>query len=477
MAGTDETPPPVADGPEAAAARARLVAACRSVVAGRDVVLLGMVVRGAGTVVDALAELDARRVMVIATGEGTGPELPASVTRMIVPVAATSMTEELFGAERLGNRLDRAGHAVLDAFDPDRRAVVIPSPFVTEGDLGGRRIRGRRVDWADLEDKATVDELFTAAGVTTLPAEITDPAGAASAAARIDRGAGTVWAGGGRNGGAEYVRWVVTDAEARAAAHALAGDGLAGPGAGRVRVAPFVDGVPSSIAGFVTADGVAVLRPTEMLVLRRGRRFVYSGCSTLHDPPGPVRAAMRDAARRVGEELRRRVDFRGGFSVDGIVSGGRWWPTEVNTRLAGSAGCVAQAVPEVLPLLLQARLLSGDEGAPGAADIETALLGRVDARRALTLARVVSGVRWSDVRSTRVRVVGRTAIPVDDGPGDDTFTVLAGPSAVGGVVLARVSPGQARPGGPAGPLAASLLDLAAERFGADTGGLEAAPTC
>src|ERR671920_1844814 len=116
---------------------------------------------------------------------------------------------------------------------------------------------------------------------------------------------GAVWSGDtkeGFNGGGDYVRWVRDEADqARAVAFFL-------PRCDRVRVMPFLDGVPCSIHGLVLPDGTAAFRPVELAILRdAGRRFVYGGQGTTWDPPDADRAAMRDLVRRTGECLRLRV--------------------------------------------------------------------------------------------------------------------------------------------------------------------------
>ena len=82
--------------------------------------------------------------------------------------------------------------------------------------------------------------------------------------------------------------------------------------AASVRIMPFLDGVATSIHGIVLPDGVAVLRPVELVTLRQGHELRYSGCATFWDPPDAVRDEMRAAARAVGEALRddRRLPRR-----------------------------------------------------------------------------------------------------------------------------------------------------------------------
>ena len=52
----------------------------------------------------------------------------------------------------------------------------------------------------------------------------------------------------------------------------------------RVRVMPFLEGVPCSVHGIVLPDGTAALRPVELVTLRRGTDLVYAGCATFWDP-------------------------------------------------------------------------------------------------------------------------------------------------------------------------------------------------
>lgn len=445
-------------------------------VGGRDVILTAPAVRGVQPIVGAVRAHGARRVMVVATSEGTG-ERPDDVTGVVVDAAVGTMTEEVGALERLGTLLTPEHHAAIDAWDPERAALVVASPFTVGDALGGRPIRGaRRPEWAAVEDKATVDELLAAADVPAPPHEVVAPEGATAAARRLDRGGGVVVAAGGRNGGSEGVRWVAPD-DAAAAAHEVttAFARPHGDGVGRVRVAPFVEGVPCSIGAIVTGDGVAVLRPIENVVLRRGRRFVYSGLSSLHDPPAPVRAAMDAAARRVGEELRRRVDYRGGFSIDGIVGADGWVATEVNARMSGGFYTLLVPPDGDLPHVALTQLAVIEAVADDvvtAAAVEATYGTAAEATRTLRLARVLPRVPDGGPTSAPIVVEGhaaRVAAPDEEPHGE----LLVGEAATGGVVLARLStPTAPLPvGPPAAPLAARLLDLADELWGTGTGGL------
>ncbi|HEX7132100.1 MAG TPA: hypothetical protein VF228_05960, partial [Iamia sp.] len=329
---------------------------------------------------------------------------------------------------------------------------------------------------------------LAAAGVATPPHEVVRPAEATAAAARLEAAPrqGVVVSAGGRNGGADGVRWVgVEDAGETAATLVGAFEGARGPGLGLVRVASFVEGTPCSIGAFVTADGVAVLRPVENITLRRGRRLVYSGLSTVYDPPVAVRDEMEAAARRLGEELRRRVDYRGGFSIDGIVTpdspgplgsaspGGAWLATEVNTRMSGGFSAQPTGDGEPLLPLVQAALVDRlDDATLTAAAIEAVYRPVGEAVRSVRVARVIDAVPVGGPASVPVVVEGREVREAD--PEEEPHgTLMVGVAASGGVVLARLTDA-ARPlelGPPAAPLAAALLELADDLWDTGTSGL------
>ena len=92
--------------------------------------------------------------------------------------------------------------------------------------------------------------------------------------------------------------------------------------ADQVRIAPFLEGVPMSIHGVVFPTSTAVFRPVELITLRyRERsRFLWGGCSTSYDPSDRDRVEMREVARRAGNALKENVNFRGPFSIDGVIT-------------------------------------------------------------------------------------------------------------------------------------------------------------
>ena len=431
----------------------------RPLFAGRRIVLSGGVVQAHTGQVTALRGLGSERCLVIG-GRGTGPSPPEEdADVVVVETSAGDMVEEIRHWEALH---DDPPPEVLDAierYDPEGDALVLLMPFDTARSLAGRRSWGARLpSWAALEDKTTVDDLCDEAGVDRPPSEVVpvEPEALRAAATRLDAGAGTVWAGDARdgfNGGAVCVHWVQDDADADAAVAALA------LRCDRARVAPFLEGVPCSIHGFVTGEGVAVLRPVELVILRSPSRphLRYAGTATVWDPGPADREAMREAARRVGEVLRAAVGYRGFFTVDGVLTVEGFRPTEVNPRFGAGLLAYAMALPDLpLPLLQRATVAGALE--PVAADLEALLVPAADATRVATTWMAVPGRRREDREE-----------PLADGA-----RVEMGSSAMGGFVRVVLDVGALPPGRPVAPAAAAALGEADRRFDLGLGPLEPA---
>ena len=317
---------------------ARYVEVVRPLFEGRKVIFAGEVAAAFTPVAGLARSLGASSVLVIATGgNGVGP-LPDDVEIFALePEPATSMLD---GLHRHLAKLERPPAMLIDAvraFDPRSEAQVIGTFLNTATHLDGRPFLAyRRPEWVALEDKTVVDALWDRARVDHAPAVVV-PAEAdalAHAASQVDAGDGTVWSGDARegfNGGAEFVRWVRTAADADRAVTFF------GAHCDRVRVMPFLEGVPCSIHGIVFDEHVAAGRPVEMVTLRRppdhpDGAFFYAGCSTFFDPPLATRTSMREIARTTGALLRAEVGFRGAFTIDGVASDRGFLPTELNPR-------------------------------------------------------------------------------------------------------------------------------------------------
>jgi hypothetical protein len=137
---------------------------------------------------------------------------------------------------------------------------------------------------------------------------------------------------------------------------------------------------------------------------------------------------MDAAARRVGEELRRRVADRGAFSIDGIVAPTGWLATEVNARPSGGFGILPIDTDLPHAALLQVAVASGhaDDVLTSAA-IEATYGAAAEATRTFRIARVVPAVPPGGPTSTEVVVDGVRA------------TLVIGEAATGGAVLCRMT--------------------------------------
>lgn len=290
------------------------------------------------TTLRVLQDMGAPPPLVVATRSGAGLDDELRV-REVVLVAAEAEAPDLYSEFVAWERaMAQVEPALLDRGDPQRRARVLAPTGTVLRSVGGRPVWGGE-DLGlrhSIEDKVLVVDILDECGIELGPRWTGPLADAATAAAALDTGAGTVWAGDAAeaiHGGGVGTRWV-HDPTSRAAAEAELGE----PGR-QVRVMPFHRGVPCGIQGFCTADGTAVFEPMEMVVLVEPTtgRFHFCGMATLWDPPQELRRTMREGARRVGEHLRTRLGWRGGFSLDGVASTApeRFVPTEVNARFSG----------------------------------------------------------------------------------------------------------------------------------------------
>jgi hypothetical protein len=412
---------------------AALVEALRPLFAGRKLVLAGGPLAAMTGTCRRLLELGAERPFLLATGVGTG-EVPGpdEAEWVVVQVRAPDIIAEIRAAMRLLELLPAEVVAALDRWDPEREALVLSPMFNELPQIAGRRVYGpRRPEWRRLEDKAVVDALWDDLGVPRAPSAVVPAEAAAlrAAARRLDRGAGTAWAGDasqGFNGGAHCVRWVRSSEDAAEAAAFLA------ERCQRARVMPFLEGVPCSIHGMVFPDGVTTFRPVELVTLRQpgSNRLHYAGAATFWDPPAADREAMRDLARRVGEGLRDRVGYRGAFTVDGVLAAEGFLPTELNPRLGAGLAMMTGRLPGLPVALLDRALIEGEAVAFSAGDLEEQVLAAADRTR--------TGGAWSVTRVTTeateelpVVFEGGTCRPVAaDGPADGVLAF--GPSGVGG---------------------------------------------
>jgi len=444
-----------------------------SLYAGRPVVVGPGILAGYTGTVSFLRGLGCD-VLVLSTEQGAGaiPRIDECVVVDIEVPRAESVTEELRALDHLAHHLPDDVVAAVEEFDPDRRALWHASQFVTDDEpiLGRRVVNGRPAAFMALEDKLLAEEIWAAAGVPTAPYEIVpvDTEAFAAATGRLASPMGAVWSGDARdgfNGGGNYVRWVADEGDAAAAVEFFRAR------CDRVRVMPFLDGVPCSIHGIVLPDGTAVFRPVEIATVRDvpGRRFVYGGLSTYWDPTPADREAMRDAARSVGEHLQSAYGYRGAFGIDGVMTSDGFRPTELNSRV--SAGLTtASAVARDLFGLVQTHLVLGLDTGLTVADLES-LVPAMDAERVGKPIAVVEGVKVGRPHELIVGYDGERLTRVKLGHGD----VLALADTPTGFFAKIDRCAALVPGERLGPLNTALLAFLTREYDAGVPPVEAAP--
>ena len=323
-----------------------------------------------------------------------------------------------------------------------------------------------------LEDKTVVDALWDRAGVPRVASRVVPVAWDELVRAHeaLDLGRGTVWAADNRlgwHGGAEFTRWVHDLADAKATIDEFR------PAADRIRVMPFLDGIPCSIHGMVFPDCVVALRPCEMMVLRNpgSRSFRYAQAATFWDPRPSDREEMRETARMVGAELRRSVGFRGAFTIDGVLTAQGFRPTELNARFGAALGLMGRGFPGLRLPLLNMAVVEGLEVDWRPRDLEADLLVASDASRVAGGMTVVqsspepgkSWFRWKD---------GAWIPSLEE---ERDVEVVIGPSNGGTVLILRLVPERLAVGNPVAPVIASLLCHLDAQLDLGIGPVEAAP--
>jgi hypothetical protein len=409
---------------------------------GRPVIVTGGPVAGLVGLARQVRRLGARRIFVLGSeGRGAGALPTAGEAEwMALEVSASTMLDGVRAGRRVLEDLPPVALDAVDRFDPGCEALVVATFLNELPAVAGRPCLGyRRPEWVALEDKVIADRLWDRAAVARAPTAVVPAERAAlvAAAATLDQGLGTVWAADARegyHGGAQGLRWVRDDQHVAEAVAFLAAR------ADRVRVMPFLEGVPCSIHGLVFDDHVAALRPVEMVTLRTttGSELVYAGAASYWDPPPGDREVMRESARRVGDVLREEVGFRGPFTVDGVLSADGFLPTELNPRSGAGLRTLAGGLTDLPLEMLTTAIAAGLPLDFRPVELERMIVAGADARR--------GGGTWRVVRQPVADVVGRPLRSDGDGyhwageAGQAEGWVTSGSSPVGGFVRMTFDP-------------------------------------
>lgn len=436
---------------------------------GKKWILLPDAAAVATPVVDRLREWGAGGIMIVAAIEGVG-ELPNAdrfhYTRTSGAMIMDGVRAYLDSVERPSAAL----LAAVDRFDPGHDAMVLGAGFSRHSTLVGRPVYGARpAVWGSLEDKTIIDQLWDDAAVRRAPSAVVPVTDASAAAANLTSDLGTVWVADnkeGWHGGGEYARWVRSAEDVAPAVEWFSEH------AAIVRVMPFLDGIPCSIHGFVTGDGVAVFLPMEMIMLRHAEQpgFIYAQAANFWNPPVDVRDEMRGAALRVGTLLAERHGYLGGFGIDGVCTRDGFLPTELNPRRSIGHGLQSRAAE--IPLdSIEHMLIEGDIDLV-AEDLEDTIISAATTRRKGGM--LLSLTEPYDAAKTGIRFNECRAIAVDpDGEKDGVMEI--GPSAVGSIIILQLDPDRTPVGPSVAPMAIQAIDLARDLWGIVLPPLKAAP--
>jgi len=449
----------------------------RGLFKGQRIIIVGMPLAGTADAVKRFRRLGSDRCLVLATGPGTGTfPSPDDAEWLILEHRSPDVVTELHAVEALMANPPAGVVEAMDRYDPDRRALVL-APVVTLGPIpsrmAARRVWGGRPDASlALEDKTRIDAFWDRIGIERAPFVLTPLSITAvrGASDRMNRGSGTVWAGDAReglHGGAHLIRWVRSESDLTGALSFFS------ERCDRVRIMPFLEGIPCSIHGLVFADDIVTIRPVELVTLRPrdGAKFLYAGAATYWDPSNADREYMRGVARRVGEAFRAQVG-PGTFTVDGVMTVDGFRPTELNPRFGAGLSVMARGLPD-LPLILICQALQGGEALDyRPRELEEMLVQGADAHR--------SGGGWTTMKRVEqeshehalARANGDYRLAAPGEPAD--ASVLIGPSNIGGFV--RFTPDPTRtPRGPSiAPAVVAAFALADRELGTELGSLSAA---
>lgn len=441
-----------------------------TLVAGRPWIVATDVLVGAGRTGKRLLDLGAERVLLIAGTHGTG-EIDGALEQIDLGIPGKDMMDGIRAAERALDSLPSEIVARVDAFDPERRARVVRELFSEGRPVAGRTVFGaRRPEWVALEDKMIIDSFWDACGVRRAPSSIVALEQADAAHRTLDRGLGTVWVADNRegwHGGAFFLRWVRTPEDARDAHESL------GAVADRVRVMPFLEGVPCSIHGVVFDDTEIAFRPCEMMVFRTGtNRLSYAAASTFWLPRTEDADAMRAIALDVGRHLRETLDYRGCFTIDGVMTEDGFLPTELNPRFGAALGQLAAGIPELPLYLLHLAIIEGAELDYRPAELERLVIDESLKRPSGRAMRMVAETLEPRQATLVLEDQGTLRFGVDDEPA--TFRVEVGPSASGSLVFVHAVHDALELGPPLAPRILEALRFLDARWGLGLGHLEAA---
>ncbi|GIE91907.1 hypothetical protein [Actinoplanes regularis] len=309
---------------------------------------------------------------------------------------------------------------MADDFDPARRAVLLVTDPLDPREVGDRHLFGaKHPSWSFVEHKSVVDTVWDVMGVdraesvaldrpgTLLRPDGLAPTGIVASWQRL--GEAPVAGGSG-------IRTTLTEID---------------DGRFRVRIMPHLTGRPCRLHGLTSADTTVVFPPLELLVPQRreGGSFLCAGAAPLS---APEQAPLTALTRRLGDQLRACLAYRGGFSVDGILTPDGFRPTDLNTRVTSAL----ESLPATVRVAVHACALAARAGL---INLPGSTLGRYVAHAFRETGELLIRAPFPDndrVAREPVRWFGSTLISA--GRTEPHGVIEVGPGARGAILTARL---------------------------------------
>lgn len=453
--------------------------ALKPVFQGKKVILTGEMIAGIIPRARQVRELGSQSTFMLATeGMGTGDEPTEEDGEWLALEAPESsdIVDAIHASQRLLGNLPASARAAIDLYDPHNEAIVVGTFLHEQPAVAGRKsLAYRKPEWLALDDKTVIDQIWDKIGVPREQSEVVsvDRESVLAATRRLDRGDGVVWSGDSRDGtsgGAIGTRWIRSEVDVNKSLEYYLEH------CDRLRVMPFLEGIPCSIHGMVFPDYVAAFRPVEMITLRKSdsNEFFYAGTATYWDPDLADRESMRVMVKNIGSHLRDMVDYRGIFTVDGVMTKDGFRPTELNPRSGAGIKSIISGISELPLELIAQALVAGVDIDFKPKELEALVVNTADKQR--------GGGTWRALQAYLPEVDNRPVKLTDGGwawadndPHPDG-TVSVGPGIVGS--FARLTPTQdssaVKAGSSFAPLARDFWEFVDKSVGSQIGTLEAA---
>jgi hypothetical protein len=425
-----------------------------------------------------LKELGAESVLAIGSSRGVG-ELPNEDELLKINLNVSSrfgIMESIIKSEDAILNLEGEYIEIINDFDPKKTAKVIRTIFSSDCLVAGREsFGGRPFLWRALENKMIIDALWDELNIQRAPSAVHE---VNSKALRenwqtFSQGKGVVLVGDNRSGwhgGATKVKWVNESHEFEEAKEFFS------KVCDKVRVMPFIDGIPCSIHGWVFPNEVVAFRPCEMIVYRvtGTLNFNYSGSSTNWAPRPEVASEMKRTAIRVGEYLQNKFGYRGSYSVDGVVSSEGFFPTELNPRFGGAMGRMNDSIPSIPLYLIHLCCAEGIELDYRPKELEKLIVSSVENAPSIKGMYLFNGIFNIQPRQQYIKLVGSEWSLSEEGE-EETAKITLAPAANGSLLMVFLDKSLLANGASAAPKVLSAFKFASQLWELPLPELEPAP--